>query len=115
MFNDAGITIYAYKPDQALTPKSTDAEINFAMRAAKALGAKSVTLELPESLEHSKRLGELGAKNQVYVGYHAHTQATDTLWDASIGTISLQLHQLRLRTLYRSWWSQHKRNFNCVY
>lgn len=84
MFNDAGITIYAYKPDQALTPKSSDAEINFAMRAAKALGAKSVTVELPESLEHSKRLGELGAKNQVYVGYHAHTQATDTLWDAAL-------------------------------
>lgn len=84
MFNDAGVTIYAYKPDQALTPKSSDAEINFAMRAAKALGAKSVTLELPEDLAHSKRLGELGEKNKVYVGYHAHTQATDTLWDAAL-------------------------------
>jgi len=84
MFNDAGVTIYAYKPDSALTPKSSDAEINFAMRAAKALGAKSVTLELPEDLSHSKRLGELGAKNNVYVGYHAHTQATDTAWDAAL-------------------------------
>ena len=84
MFNDAGVTIYAYKPDSALTPKSTDAEINFAMRAAKALGAKSVTLELPEDLSHSKRLSELGAKNNVYVGYHAHTQATDTAWDAAL-------------------------------
>lgn len=84
MFNDAGVTIYAYKPDAALTPKSSDAEINFAMRAAKALGAKSVTLELPQDLAHSKRLGELGAKNNVYVGYHAHTQATDTAWDAAL-------------------------------
>jgi len=84
MFNDAGITIYAYKPDSAMSMKSTDAEIDFAMRAAKALGANSVTIELPENPEHSKRLGAFGAKHKVYVGYHAHTQANDTAWDAAL-------------------------------
>lgn len=81
---EAGITVYAYKPDAAMSPKSTDAEIDFAMRAAKALGAKSVTIELPNDPAHSKRLGEFASKHQIYVGYHAHTQATDTLWDTAL-------------------------------
>lgn len=80
LFNDAGITIYAYKPDAALGVKSTDGEIDYAMRAAKALGATSVNVEIPTNADHSKRLGEFGLKHKVYVGYHAHTQATDTAW-----------------------------------
>ena len=84
MFNDAGITIYAFKPDAALGMKSTDAEIDYAMRAAKALGATSVNVELPTNADHSKRLGEFGLKHKVYVGYHAHTQATDTIWDLAL-------------------------------
>ncbi len=84
MFNDAGITIYAFKPDAAMGMKSTDAEIDYAMRAAKALGATSVNIELPTNPEHSKRLGEFGLKHKVYIGYHAHTQATDTIWDLAL-------------------------------
>jgi sugar phosphate isomerase/epimerase len=84
MFNDAGITIYAYKPDAALGVKSTDGEIDYAMRAAKALGATSVNVEIPTNADHSKRLGEFGLKHKVYVGYHAHTQATDTAWDLAL-------------------------------
>ena len=84
MFNDAGITIYAYKPDAALGVKSTDGEIDYAMRAAKALGATSVNVELPTNADHSKRLGEFGLKHKVYVGYHAHLQATDTAWDIAL-------------------------------
>jgi sugar phosphate isomerase/epimerase len=84
MFNDAGISIYAYKPDAALGVKSTDAEIDYAMRAAKALGATSVNVEIPTKADHSKRLGEFGLKHKVYVGYHAHLQATDTAWDIAL-------------------------------
>jgi len=84
LFNDAGITIYAYKPDAALGVKSTDGEIDYAMRAAKALGATSVNVEIPTNADHSKRLGEFGLKHKVYVGYHAHTQATDTAWDLAL-------------------------------
>ena len=83
MFNKAGVTIYAYKPD-ALNERSTDGEINYAMRAAKALGATSVTVELPRDPAHSKRLGDIAAGHQMYVGYHAHTQATDTAWDEAL-------------------------------
>jgi sugar phosphate isomerase/epimerase len=49
------------------------------------LGATSVTVELPTDAAQTQRLGDLGAKNKVYVGYHAHLQATDTLWDVALG------------------------------
>ena len=82
-FNDAGVTIYAFKPN-ALGANNADAEVEYAMKAAKALGANSVTVELPTDATQTKRLGDLGAKNKVYVGYHAHLQATDTLWDEAL-------------------------------
>jgi sugar phosphate isomerase/epimerase len=82
-FKKAGIYIYAFKPN-AFGANNTDAEIEYGMQAAKALGAKSVTLELPTDPAQTQRLGDLGAKNGVYVGYHAHLQATDTLWDVAL-------------------------------
>lgn len=82
-FNKAGITIYAFKPN-AFGPNNSDAEVEYGMRAAKALGATSVTLELPTDSKQTQRLGDLGAKNKMYVGYHAHTQATDVLWNEAL-------------------------------
>jgi sugar phosphate isomerase/epimerase len=82
-FKDAGVTIYAYKPN-ALGENNSDAEIEYAMKAAKALGATSVTVELPGKATHSKRLGDIAAKHKVYVGYHAHLQATDSAWDEAL-------------------------------
>jgi sugar phosphate isomerase/epimerase len=81
LYNRAGVHIYAFKPRTCLEPTNTDAEIEYAMRAAKALGAKAVTVELPTQTEHAKRLGNFGTKHSVFIGYHAHTQATDTAWD----------------------------------
>jgi len=83
MYNKAGVDIYAFKPD-ALGSNNTDAEIVYALNVAKALGANCVTTELPADPAQSKRLGELGAKHQVYIGYHAHTQATDKAWDTAL-------------------------------
>ncbi len=82
-YNDAGISIYAFKPN-AFGPNNTDAEVEYGMRAAKALGANCVTVELPTDPKQTQRLGDLGAKNKVYMGYHNHTQATDTLWDTAL-------------------------------
>ncbi|MBV9989643.1 MAG: sugar phosphate isomerase/epimerase [Chitinophagaceae bacterium] len=82
-YNEAGVTIYAFKPN-ALNPDNTDGEITYAMNAARALGARSVTVELPTDPAHSKRLGELGEKNKMFIGYHAHLQATDTAWDTAL-------------------------------
>lgn len=82
-FNDAGVSIYAFKPN-ALGPNNSDVEVEYAMKAAKALGATSVTIEIPTDPAQSKRLGDLGEKYKIYVGYHAHLQATDTLWDVAL-------------------------------
>jgi sugar phosphate isomerase/epimerase len=84
MFNDAGVKIYAWKPN-ALDEKNTDAEINYAFNAGKALGCNHVTVELPEDAEQTRRLGEKATEHQMYVGYHAHTQATPDLWDTALG------------------------------
>lgn len=82
MYNDAGVTIYAWKPN-ALGAKNSDAEIEYAFNAGKALGVTHVTVELPND-EQTKRLGDLATKYKMYVGYHAHTQATPTLWDTAL-------------------------------
>lgn len=82
-FDKAGISIYAFKPN-AFSPTNTDGEVEYGMKVAKVLGATSVTLELPTDPKQTQRLGDLGAKNKVYVGYHNHTQATDTLWDNAL-------------------------------
>jgi len=46
MYNDAGVSIYAWKPS-ALDVKNSDAEIDYAFRVAKELGAGHMTVELP--------------------------------------------------------------------
>jgi sugar phosphate isomerase/epimerase len=83
LFNDAGIKIYAWKPN-ALGAKNTDAEVDYAFNAGKALGVTHVTVELPADDNQTKRLGDIAAKHKIYVGYHAHLQATPTLWDTAL-------------------------------
>lgn len=83
MYNDAGVTIYAWKPN-ALGPKNTDAEIDYAFNAGKVLGVTHVTVELPANDAETKRLGDFASKHKIYVGYHAHLQATPTLWDNAL-------------------------------
>ncbi|HVS91680.1 MAG TPA: sugar phosphate isomerase/epimerase [Mucilaginibacter sp.] len=83
LYNGAGITIYAWKPN-ALGPKNTDAEVDYAFNAGKALGVTHVTVELPNDPEQTKRLGEFAEKHKIHVGYHAHLQATPTLWDTAL-------------------------------
>ena len=86
-FNAAGIHIFAYKPN-ALAPENTDGEISYAMRAAKALGASSVSVELPADPAQTTRLGDLGKANKVYIGYHAHLQASEIAWDTALAQSS---------------------------
>jgi sugar phosphate isomerase/epimerase len=82
MYNDAGVTIYAWKPN-ALGAKNTDGEIDYAFNAGKALGCTHVTVELPDAVQ-TQRLGDMAEKHNMLVGYHAHTQATPTLWDTAL-------------------------------
>ncbi len=82
MYNDAGVSIYGFKPS-ALGINNTDAEVDYAFRAARALGADHVTIEFPPSSVQTKRLGEFAARHKIHVGYHGHTQQTFDMWDAS--------------------------------
>jgi sugar phosphate isomerase/epimerase len=83
MYNNAGVNIYAWKPN-AFGKNNTDAEINYAFRAAKALGASACTTEHPGDDAQTKRLGEIAAKHKIYMAYHAHTQATPYLWNTAL-------------------------------
>lgn len=83
MYKDAGVSIYAFKPS-VFGEDNTDAEIDYGFRAAKALGANEVTLELPQNEEHTKKLGEFGKKYKIYISYHGHEQQTPTWWDTAL-------------------------------
>jgi sugar phosphate isomerase/epimerase len=83
MYQDAGVRIYAYKPS-ALGSRNTDAEVDYAFRAAKALGATHATVELPTDAAQTRRLGDIAAKNKIYVGYHGHLQQTFDAWDVAL-------------------------------
>ena len=83
MYAKAGVSIYAFKPD-AFGIRNTDADIHFGMRAAKALGAQSVTLEHPSVDEHTLKLGQIAEKYGLKVGYHGHEQQTPTFWDTAL-------------------------------
>jgi sugar phosphate isomerase/epimerase len=83
MYNDAGVTIYAFKPN-AFGQNNTDAEIDYGFRAAKALGATHITLELPGDDARTKKLGDVAAKHKIQVAYHGHEQQTPTIWDTAL-------------------------------
>jgi len=83
MYADGGVRIYAFKPN-AFGRNNTDAEIDYGFRAAKALGASHVTLELPGDDVHTKKLGEMAAKHKIYVAYHGHEQQTPTIWETAL-------------------------------
>ena len=82
-FNAAGVYLFAYKPN-CMAPENTDGEINYALNASRALGANSISVELPSDPAHTQRLGDLAKKAKIYIGYHAHLQATETAWDVAL-------------------------------
>lgn len=82
MYSDAGVSIYAWKPS-ALDDHNTDDEVIYAFNAGQALGASHVTVELGSAAQ-TKRLGDLATAHKFKIGYHAHTQATPTLWDTAL-------------------------------
>jgi sugar phosphate isomerase/epimerase len=83
MYNDAGVSIYAYKP-LALAVNNTDEEIEYAFKAGRELGVTQITVEHPDNDAQTGRIGKFADKYKIRVGYHAHTQATPTLWDVAM-------------------------------
>lgn len=82
MFNDAGVTIYAHKQTPQMS--MSDDEFDYFFQLGKALGANHLTIELTEDQAFLKRLGDFAVKHKMLVAYHAHTQATPTLWDKAL-------------------------------
>jgi len=69
MFDKAGISIHIAKFSPA---RWSDEEIDYAFKAAKALGAKGVTEELSE--ENVKKLAPFAEKHGMYAIFHQHMQ-----------------------------------------
>jgi sugar phosphate isomerase/epimerase len=82
MYNDAGVTIYAYKLEPR--PNMSDEEYDYIFSVAETLGANHVTLELSNDDEFLKRIGDFAVKRNMRVAYHAHTQASMTAWDRAL-------------------------------
>jgi sugar phosphate isomerase/epimerase len=78
MYNDAGVTIYAWKQ---LSPNMSDEEFEYIFNVAEALGCTHTTLELPTDEAQLKRIGDFAMKRKIYAAYHTHAQGSMTAFD----------------------------------
>ena len=81
MYNDAGVSIYAWKQ---LNPNMSDEEFEYIFNVAEALGCTHTTLELPageNAAAQLKRIGDFAMKKKIYAAYHTHTQGSMTAFD----------------------------------
>jgi len=78
MYNDAGVTIYAWKQ---LSTNMSDEEYEYIFNVAEALGCTHTTLELPTDAAALKRLGDFAMKKKIYAAYHTHAQGSMTAFD----------------------------------
>jgi sugar phosphate isomerase/epimerase len=81
MFNDAGVTIYAWKQ---LSTNMSDEEFEYVFNVAEALGCTHTTLELPAGPEAGaqlKRIGDFALKKKIYAAYHTHEQGGMSVLD----------------------------------
>jgi sugar phosphate isomerase/epimerase len=78
MYNDAGVTIYAWKQ---LSANMSDEEFEYIFDVADALGCTHTTLELPTDPAQLKRIGDFAMKKKIYAAYHTHTQGNMTAFD----------------------------------
>jgi sugar phosphate isomerase/epimerase len=78
MYNDAGVTIYAWK---RMSPNMSDEELEYIFNVAEALGCTHTTLELIEDAAQLKRIGEFAEKKKIYAAYHTHLQGSMTAFD----------------------------------
>ena len=82
MYNDAGVSIDLFKLPP--TANMSDDEYEYIFSATKALGAKTLTMELPADASHTKRVGQFADRHKVYIGYHNHTQVNEHSWDTAL-------------------------------
>jgi sugar phosphate isomerase/epimerase len=81
MYNDAGVSIYAWKQ---LGANMSDEEFEYVFNVAEALGCTHTTLELPagpDAAAQLKRIGDFALKKKIYAAYHTHLQGSMTAFD----------------------------------
>ena len=89
MYNDAGVTIYAYKSDgMQKNMQTSDEELDYLFNVASTLGATHTTMELPapgpDGAAMLKRMAQFGEKHKIYVAYHTHGQGAMTVFDEAL-------------------------------
>lgn len=89
MYNDAGVTMYAYKSDGLQkNMQTTDAELDYLFTVAATLGASHTTMELPapgpDGAAMLKRMAQFAEKHKVYVAYHTHGQGSMSAFDEAL-------------------------------
>jgi sugar phosphate isomerase/epimerase len=85
MYNDAGVTIYAYKSDgMQKNMQTSDEELEYLFNVASALGATHTTMELPGGADADamlKRMAQFAEKHKIAVAYHTHAQGSMAVFD----------------------------------
>ena len=81
LYNDAGVTIYAFKLEP-LPANMSDDEMDYIFTVGKTLGATHVTTELSTNAAMTQKWGDTALKHGMLVAYHAHEQATIAAWDS---------------------------------
>jgi sugar phosphate isomerase/epimerase len=89
MYNDAGVTIYAYKSDgMQKNLQTSDEELDYLFNVASTLGATHTTMELPapgpDGTAMLKRMAQFAEKHKIYVAYHTHGQGSMTVFDEAL-------------------------------
>ncbi len=81
MYRDGGVDIDILKLGQ---PRWSDAEIDYAFNAARAVGARGVSFEI--SNEAAERMGPFATRHNLLTGMHNHTQVADESfsWDVPL-------------------------------
>ena len=95
MYNDAGVTIYAYKSDgMPKNMQTTDAELDYLFNVASTLGATHTTMELPAGPDAEallKRMAQFAEKHKVAIAYHTHLQGSMTAFDQAFAVSKMSL------------------------
>jgi sugar phosphate isomerase/epimerase len=81
-YAEAGVSIFGFKI--GLTMQMPDGVYDYAFNAAKLCGANQLTMEMPTDPALTERVGQFASKHKMMVGYHAHAQATPTIWDQAM-------------------------------
>ena len=80
-WDEAGVRIEIVKYDGIYD--FTDAEMDYAFKLAKALGARAISCEI--DVEKSKRVGQFADRHKLMVGYHGHTKVSPPMWETAFG------------------------------